>query len=335
VIDPEDPIIIAYEKAFPDLFTSANEMPKGVREHLRYPEDLFQVQSDVFARYHVTDARRFYRENDRWLRTPDPNEVSVTASSGGRASRNISADAARQNPYYLYLRLPEDDRDSFVLLQPFVPVSGGDQQTRLSSFVTVKSDGDDYGKIEAFVMPQGRQVQGPVQVANDIQNDDELAREFSLLNQGDSRVVFGQIQLIAVGESIVYIQPVNVQRSQRGYPQFEFVIAFSQDIGLGRGDTVGEALENLFGLTSEPTDPIEPTTPSDGSDSVADLLAQAADKFSQADAALRQGNLARYQQLIDEAQELVAQAQAKLDDDGTTSPTTSTTSPSAQAASVR
>jgi hypothetical protein len=328
VIDDKDPIVRAYRNAFPDLFTALRQMPEGVREHLRYPEDLFQVQSEVFARYHVTDPRRFYRENDRWLRTPDPNVIvsDEAGTAGSPRTRSVSTESRRQDPYYLYIRLPEDDQDSFVLLQPFVPVSGGDQQVRLSSFVTVKSDGDDYGKLEAFVMPQGEQVQGPVQVANDIQNDNELAREFSLLNQQDSQVVFGQIQLIPVGESIVYIQPINVQRSQRGYPQFEFVVAVSQEQGVARGETVREAVEALFGLTptdpTEPTEPTDPTEPPTGDETAAELLDQAAEKFAEADAALRAGNLGEYERLEAEARDLVERARELLQGNGTTPTTT-------------
>ncbi len=341
VIDNKDPVIRAYRSAFPDLFTPGSEMPDEVRAHLRYPEDLFQVQSEVFARYHVTDARRFYRQNDRWLRSPDSNEATSAAASGSGSTgagtgRSVEIDSStkREDPYYLYIRLPEDKGESFVLLQPFVPVSGSDRQTRLSSFVTAKSDGDDYGTLEAFVMPAGEQVQGPVQVANDIQNDNELAKEFTDLDQRGSEVVFGQIQLIPVGESIVYIQPIFVQREQQGYPQFQFVVALTQGRTPARGATVGEALNNLFGLASDPGDPAEPTTPSDGSESVAELLAQAADTFQRAEAALRAGNLAEYQQLINEAERLVAQALAQLEEDAS-APTTTTTAPSANAASLR
>jgi hypothetical protein len=340
VIDKKDPLIRAYQSAFPDLFTPGSEMPDDIRAHLRYPEDLFTVQADVYGKYHVTDARRFYRQSERWLRSPDPIAAAPIVGSTGRQSttrsREILATTERQEPYYLYIRLPEDEEASFLLMQPFVPVSEG-QQTRLSSFMTAKSDPQNYGQLELFVMPSSLTVQGPAQVANAIGSDQVLSAQFSLLNQDDSSLVRGNLQLIPVGDSIVYIQPIFVQRKSLGYPQFQFVVAFTENRTPAQGETVAEALDNLFDgeTTGEPTEPTEPTTPSDGSDSVADLLAQAADKFNAADAALRANNLELYARLEKEGRALVAQARAKLDEQGSTPSTTSTTSPSTQAASFR
>jgi uncharacterized membrane protein (UPF0182 family) len=301
------------------------------------------VQSDVFAKYHVTDATRFYRQNDRWLRSPDPNEVTPTdAATPGGSTRGagrapeVTSNTRRQAPYYLYIRLPDDDREHFVLLQPFVPVSGGDQQIRLSSFLTAKSDGDDYGKLETFVMPSGREVRGPVQVANAIQGDDELARVFTQLDQRGSQVIFGNLQLIPVGESLVYIQPIFVQRSQQGYPQFQFVVVFTQGKAPVQAQTVEEGLNILFGL--QPREPDEGETPTEGTQTVDELLAEAADRFAEADQALAEGDLARYEELIDEARDLVDQARQLAQGDATEAPTTTTTTtspPSAQSAGAR
>ncbi|MFO7591998.1 MAG: UPF0182 family protein [Acidimicrobiia bacterium] len=342
VIDPKDPMIQAYADAFPDLFSPFSDMPDALVAHLRYPEDLFKVQSDAFSKYHVTEARRFYTGNERWLLSPDPNSVVGTipatspqdAPAQGR-SPEISATTKRQDPFYLYIRLPGEARESFLILQPFVPVSKDNQQTRLVSFMTAKSDPRNYGELDAFVMPQGEQVLGPVQVAANINKDTTISQRITLLDQRGSSVISGNVQLIPVGESIVYVQPFFTEATQgsNGFPQFQFVAVLVQDRAPVIGATVADALAQLFGEpTSTPTPtPTPETTPSTPEGQTVDeLLAQATEKFAAADAALRDGDLGTYQSLVREAQALVAQAQAILD--GTAPTTTTTTSPPEPAA---
>lgn len=343
VIDPSDPIIQAYEKAFPDLFSPFAAMPDALRAHLRYPEDLFKLQSNAFAKYHVTEPRRFYSGNERWLLSPDPSSVVGTIptaatdsqSRGSGRSPEINAETRRQDPYYLYIRLPGDDRESFLILQPFVPVSKDNQQTRLVSFMTAKSDPRDYGELNAFVMPQGEQVLGPVQVAANINKDTAISREITLLDQKGSSVISGNVQLIPVGDSIVYVQPIFTIAAQgpNPFPQFQFVTVLVQGKSPVKAATVNEALQLLFGNTPQ-NGSATPSTPSAPTDrTVNQLLAQAASKFNEADTALRNGDLGTYQRLVKEARDLVAQAQAQLD--GTeASPTTTTTSTTRPASSA-
>jgi len=335
VIDTKDPVIRAYSKAFPDLFTPGKDMPEKVREHLRYPEDLFKVQSSVFAEYHVTEVRRFYQGSERWLVSPDPNEVvSIVPATGTGAQRGtsrsqrITANTKRQDPYYNYIRVPDDNGESFVLLEPFVPVSKDNKQTRLISFMTAKSDPGSYGELDAFVMPQGRNVTGPVQAANTIQSDPTISEQFTLLSRGGSELAFGNIQLLPLGSSIVYIQPVFVQQTgAQGYPQFRFVAVFTGDRAVLR-PTVAEGLQALLGGdTSTPTTPTTPTAPDENA-TVAELLEQASQRFAEAEEALRTGDLGRYQDLVRQAQDLVDQARdlAAGTTPLTSSTTTSTTS---------
>ena len=170
VVDRTDPIVKAWRQAFPDLFSNFADMPDGLKDHLRYPEDLFRIQTDVYATYHVTEPRRFFQGSERWLISPDPNEAitgvtslnSTDPDTQGNSSRapSIRATTKRQDPYNLYIRLPGDDRESFLILQSFVPVSQDNQQLRLVSFLTAKADRRNYGQLESFVMPQGQQVHG-------------------------------------------------------------------------------------------------------------------------------------------------------------------------------
>jgi uncharacterized protein len=342
VIDKKDPIIRSYEDAFPDLFTPGSRMPAEIRAHLRYPEDLFTMQANVYAKYHVTDPLSFYQGSERWLLSPDPNVVQFavtgrsSSKSGSGQKTEISATTPRQDPYYQYTRLPGEARDSFIILQPFVPVSKNNQQTRLISFLTAKSDTNDYGDMDAFVTPQGQNVTGPVQAANGIQSDDAISSTLSLLRGKGSNVVLGKLQLLPLGSSVVYIQPVLVQQSgTQGFPQFRFVAVFTDNRAV-LSDSVADGLATLLGTApGTPTTPTSPSTPNspNSQQTVTQLLDQARQKFADAETALKAGDLGKYQQLVQDAQDLVDQAIEKLAG-GTTATTTPTTSPAAKAAKV-
>jgi hypothetical protein len=353
VIDAKDPIIRSYREAFPDLFTDFSKMSPALKAHLRYPEDLFKLQSDVFSNYHVTNPKRFYNGNERWFRSPDPNiavtfgATGTTSQRGSQRATQITATSQRQAPYYLYIKDPGDTENSFLIMQPFVPVSQNNARTNLSSFMTAKSDPNNYGKVEAFVMPQGGNVNGPVQVANQIQSDQTISAQFTLLSRGGSSVRRGQIQLIPVGTSIVYVQPIYVQQAgNQGYPRLSFVVVFTQGRSPVMASTVNEGIDALFNLTPSTTPPTTTpggTTPStttpggstpsttapSGNQTVASLLQQAQAKFDDAQTQLTAGNLGAYQQDIKDAQALVAQAQQLLNAGAASSASTTSTVPSA------
>jgi uncharacterized membrane protein (UPF0182 family) len=351
VFDTKDPIIRSWRKAFPDLFTDKSEMPEEIVAHLRYPEDLFKMQSDMYGRYHVTEPRRFYDGSAKWLVSPDPGssvngDTTTFVETGGAAAANNQPQAAtstgkRVDPYYLYLKLPGDEKESFIALEPFVPVSSGNSINRLSSFLTAKSDKGEYGKLQSFVMPNGSNVFGPLQVDNEINRAQAIASTYTLRNQPGSTVIKGSLQLIPVGNSIIYVRPIYVRGSgSNGFPQFQFVAVFTQGKDAVCAPTIQEAIDRLFvdspgqqvtecttqlssttpntGSTSTPTTttttrPGSPTTTTSPSTpgSVQDLLNQAAQKFDQAEAALTNKNLAEYQTLVNQAQELVNQARQK------------------------
>jgi uncharacterized membrane protein (UPF0182 family) len=340
VVDRADPIIRAWREAFPGLFSDFAQMPDPLKDHLRYPEDLFRVQTDVYATYHVVEPRRFFQGSERWLISPDPNEAiigttSLTSaedsaqSNSGRAPQ-IRATTKRQDPYNLYIRLPGDDRESFLMIQSFVPVSQDNQQLRLVSFLTAKADRRNYGELASFVMPQGQLVDGPVQAALKINQDATIASRFTLLDQQRSQLIRGSVQLIPVGNSIVYVQPIYVENEGASrFPVYQFVAVFAQGRNPVLAADVNDALKQLFPATAGGTPvapPSVPTTPG-VANTVDSLLAQAAQKFADAEAALRSGGgLGRYQELIQDARDLVAQAQQLLNT-GSTAATTTTTRP--------
>jgi len=342
VIDPKDPLIRSYRSAFPDLFTDFDKMPKDLQAHLRYPEDLFRVQSDVYARYHVTESRRFYQGSAKWLLSPDPGSGRLTQAQLQAAAptapnkKGATSTGARMRPYYLFINLPGEQQPSFIILQPFVPVSAGNKQTRLVSFMTASSDPRNYGDLTAFEMPQGESVLGPVQIDNRIKSTPAVSQQLTLLNQQGSTVIQGSLQLIPVGNSILYIRPFYVQAAgESSFPQFRFVVVSygGQDAVLA--STVNDGLAQLFGQA--PTQPLPgggaaPTTPTPAPSggNVQDLLNQAAARYQQAQDALRQGDLGTYQQLINQVGDLINQAQQAAGTGG--AGTTTTTAPARQTA---
>jgi uncharacterized membrane protein (UPF0182 family) len=360
VFDKKDPIIQAYRDAFPDLFTDGSRMPADIRAHLRYPEDLFKSQSAMFGRYHVTEPKRFYDGSAKWLVSPDPgsgrlssdllSEASAVASNASSNSNSNQPQAAastgaRIAPYYLNIRLPNqrDNDEHFIVLVPFVPVSTANSQTRLVSFLAADSDPGQYGKMSSFSMPQGQTVEGPVQVNNNIVRTTAISQAITLLNQQGSQIIQGSMQLIPVGNSLVYVRPFYTQgRGDGSYPLFQFVVVYSQGYGAYCGPTVQDGLDQMLGKksavttcnvsggsqaggtgtgspgtsTTTTTTPTATTSPGSSTSIPANattqqLLDQAAAKLDQAQQALEAGKLGEYQTLVDQARELVKQAQQK------------------------
>ncbi|MBI2168386.1 MAG: UPF0182 family protein [Actinobacteria bacterium] len=311
VIDDEDPIIRAYRKAFPDLFTAKAEMPDALRAHLRYPEDLFRVQTDLYSTYHMTRSREFYNRSDQWAIATDPasglqttgdqiqpvDASQTTVTAGGRPLSQAERSRQRMDPYYLLMRLPDEDNEAFVLLQPFTPPAKGRELGNLLSFMVAKSDPDEYGKLRAFVMPRGEQVFGPSQVNNEVLGTPEIARQFTLLSQRGSQLLQGNLQLIPVGDSILYIRPLYVQaEGETQFPQLQFVIAFYAGEAVIDA-TLDGALAQLFeGLEPPPAPAPEEGEPAPEGEEPTD-----ADKLRQA---------------LDEARKAIEELQRQLEEIG-------------------
>ncbi len=342
VIDPSDPIIQAYQKAFPGLFQSGDDVPAEIEDHFRYPEELFTVQAEVFGSYHVTDITRFYQQNAKWLRSPDPNSgrldptgAAVDAADAATAANDATSEpqaasstSRRMDPYYLLLRLPGDTEQHFVNLQPMVPVSEDNAQTRLVSFLVARSDPGQYGKLQVFTMPDGETVLGPSQVDNEINTTPSIAERFTLLDRSGSSVLQGSLQLIPVGDSIVYVRPIYVQGQGRSsFPKFSFVVAFAQGREPILAETVAEGVAALFEADLPGVTPPDDGDPPPDQQTVDELLQQASDTYARAEEARNNGDLGEYQRLVTEVGDLIAQALG-IEDAGSVTITTPTTAPS-------
>ena len=345
VVDDQDPIARAWAKAFPDLFTT-DEIPDELRSHFRYPEDLFRVQTTMYGRYHIDDPIDFFGSSDRWDISQDPGtKVAVAANSttasttptpGGVTTTTTNREE-RMDPYYLLMRLPEEEREEFLLLQPFVPTSRDDTRQELTAFMVAKSDPESYGQLEVFVMPRNQLPAGPAIVDARINQEPEVSEQITLLSRAGSQVLLGNLLIIPINDSLLYIRPLYVQAERTAVPQFKKAIVVYAD-RVEMRDTLKQALEAIFGEAPEtqeeapvdgdqppPTDGGEPEPPPDGGqvESVQALLDQATAAFIAADEALKAGDLATYQAKNREARDLIARAGEQLQQ----STTTTTTAP--------
>jgi uncharacterized membrane protein (UPF0182 family) len=335
VVDEKDPLLKAYRAAFPKLFTASSKVPDAVRAHFRYPEDLFRVQTNMWGRYHIDDADDFYNQNDAWnvAQEPSGDRTTVTTTNSAGQSIAVSTREERIEPYYQLMRLPGEEKESFLLLRPFVPVSNDDTRKQLTAFMVAKSDPDEYGQLETFVMPRSRLPNGPGIVAAAMQQDEAVSELETLLGQAGSDVVYGNLVMVPIENSLLYVRPVYTVAS-RGVkaPSLKKVI-IEYDGRVEVANTLQEALTQMFGqapTTGESTggDDTPSPTPTVEDQTVAELLEDAVAAFDEADAALKRGDLQEYARKEEEGRELVADArEASTRQRTTTSSTTTTTQP--------
>jgi uncharacterized membrane protein (UPF0182 family) len=236
--DEKDPVLATWSKAFPGSVQPKSEISPALLAHIRYPEDMFRVQRDILSAYHVTTADAFYGGQDFWRVPLDP-------SSFGSNSGN-------QPPYYLTMQIPGQTKPTFSLYTPFVPRGGRENLTALA---VVNSDaGDEYGKITVLQLPRSTNIAGPSQVSSNFEAKPEVATSLSLLRQGGSDVVLGNLLTLPVGKGLLYVQPVYVRATGNtaAYPLLQKVlVSFGDQIGFS--ETLQGALDQVFGGNSGTT----------------------------------------------------------------------------------
>ncbi|TET18444.1 MAG: UPF0182 family protein, partial [Dehalococcoidia bacterium] len=191
VVEPEDPVVQTYWAIFPDLFTSEQEMPEDIRAHLRYPEDLFIRQAQVYLRYHMEKVADFYGKEDLW---EIPEEI-------------YRGTAQRMDPYYIIMRLPDEEKEEFLLMLPFTPAN----KKNTIAWLAARSDGDNYGTLLAYILPPEKLIFGPMQVENRIEQDTAITEQFALWGRGGSTVIRGNLLMIPIEDSFLYVEPVFLQ----------------------------------------------------------------------------------------------------------------------------
>ena len=242
-LDPSEPILATWSKIFKGFFLPIEAMPEQLRSHLRYPIDLFQAQSQSLLNYHMSDPQVFYNREDPWV---VPNEIY-----GGKAQP--------VQPYYLIMKLPEGETEEFVLLYPFTPNS----RSNLIAWLAARSDGKNYGKRLLYQFPKRELVFGPEQIEALINQDPTISQQISLWNRQGSRVLQGNLLIIPIEESLLYVEPIYLEAENNSVPTLTRVVAVYQDRVVMQ-PTLEQALTKLIGSPKSAPAPgaTSPTVPS-------------------------------------------------------------------------
>ncbi len=291
VNDPSDPLIRAWQGVFPSMFQPMSAMPAGIASHLRVPEELFNVQTRMYGQYHVTQPLTFFNNTDRWT-VPDPktNEQSLPSEA-----------------YYVAMRMPGESAAEFLLLQPMIAQA----RPNMIAWIAARNDDPNRGQVRAYRFPSDTTIFGPAQIEARIDQDPIISAQISLWNQSGSQVVRGNLIVVPVGESLLYLQPVYLQSTSAAFPEFQKIVLGSPST-IVWGNTLAEALNALLekqgGVTPTPTPTPGPsatpgpsTTPGPTAGpggelpgDVSGLVDYANTHFELAQAALRNGDFATY-----------------------------------------
>ena len=287
IADPDDPIVRAYAGVFPSLFRPMSELPDDLLPHLRVPEEQFNVQTRVFGRYHVTSAEQFFRNDDQW-----------TVPQGQTSEQALPSEA-----YYVIMRMPGEEEAEFLLLQPMVPIS----RPNMIAWVAARMDEPNYGATRIYRFPAETTIFGPAQIEARIDQDPAISQQLTLWRNSGSNVIRGNLIVVPITDSILYLQPVYLQSTGSAFPEFRrIVVASPREVVWA--ETLASALDQLLeaeGGTAGPsptptprptTSPTpSPTTSPDPSAplpaDVPGLIEYANQHFELAQAALRDGRL--------------------------------------------
>ncbi|MFO8031869.1 MAG: UPF0182 family protein [Desulfohalobiaceae bacterium] len=226
VFDADDPVIQTYQSIFPDLFQDKAEMPDYLQNHVRYPQELFTVQSQMLLQYHMQDPVVFYNKEDQW-------SVPVQSSFGEEEDLE---------PYYIVARLPGEEEEEFLLIQPFTPQN----RHNLVGWMAARMDGENYGELILFNFPSGRHVDGPKQVEARIDNDAIISEQFTLWGQVGSEVSRGILLVIPVGDALLYAEPIFLKPDTLDFPELRrIILADSEQVVMHK--TLDDSIDALVG----------------------------------------------------------------------------------------
>ena len=298
IADPDDPLIQTYAKVFGDVFRPIEAMPADLRAHIRYPDDLFRVQTSLYTTYHMGDPETFYHREDQW---------QIPTLARGETSRD---------PFlrHMIMRLPGESSEEFIVMTPFTPR----QKDNLAAWMVARSDGEQYGQLVVYRFPRQSLVFGPNQVANRMNQNTEISRQLSLWDQRGSQVVFGNLLVIPIEEALIFVRAIYLRAEGGRIPELKrVVVAYQNQVVME--ETLQEGLARLFGTGPgpAPTDLEEPGQPAPQPaalagtpQEVSELIAEAGRRYRRAVEAQREGNWAAYGEEIRRLGEILEQLRA-------------------------
>jgi uncharacterized membrane protein (UPF0182 family) len=286
LVAEDDPIVQSYAKAFPGLFKPFAEMPETLQAHVRYPEDLFHIQTSQYLTYHVDNVQVFYNQEDLWA---IPDEIY------------LEGQPQPVEPYYVIFPLPGQDEPEFLLIQPYTPAG----RNNMVAWMAARNDPRFYGELQMYELPRQELIFGPIQVEGRINQDPAISQQFTLWDRSGSRVIRGNLLVIPIGDSFLYVEPIYLQSDTSALPELRRVIVASGELVVMR-PTLEEALAALvseappvaeldLGGATPDVEPAGDSPPVVGG-TVEELIAAASAHYEAALAAQRAGDWASYGQ---------------------------------------
>ncbi|NLD19405.1 MAG: UPF0182 family protein [Clostridiales bacterium] len=287
IVDETDPIAQTFESIYPALFKDLKEMPESIRAHIRYPNTLLNIQAGVYQRYHMNDVKVFYQNEDMW---------QISSEIYGTKEQAMT-------PNYYIMKLPGEDGAEFVNSIPFTPKD----KKNLMGLLVARSDGDQYGQLVVYQMPKSKIVYGPMQVEAQIDQNTEISKEFSLWNSSGSSYSRGNMFVVPIEDSMLYIEPVYLEATNSSIPEVKRVIVVYGD-KIAYEATLAEALNTMFGdgsayeSDSDDEESSSKEKSSDDSLSQSEIVEKAQEAFNNAESAQKDGDWAKYGQYLSELQ---------------------------------
>lgn len=282
IADAKDPIIQSFSKIFPGLYKPLSDMPEGLKQHIRYPEGIFSIQADIYRTFHMTDPTAFYNKEDIWV---VPREI-------------VGSETTQVQPYYLLMQLPEETKPEYTLMLPYSP----NMRLNMIAWMCARMDGDNYGKILVYNFPKQETIYGPEQIESRVNQDTVISQQLSLWNQQGSKVYRGNLLVIPMDTSLLYVEPLYLIAESSNLPELKRVIAaYGNKIVME--PTLDAALKAIFGnLDSTSIKPI--STENDagalspnnisGQNSIEQLIQLAREYYDKADRSIKEGDWQAY-----------------------------------------
>ena len=296
IIDPSDPIVQTLSRVFPGLFHPREEMPEELFAHLRYPEDLFNLQSRVLGLYHTTDPNIVYSREDLW---------DIPVERYGDKEQVME-------PYYTILELPDYQEEEFVLILPFTPA----KKDNMIAWMVGRCDGPHYGKIDLLLFPKDQVIMGPRQIENRIDQDTAISEQLTLWGQAGSRVIRGNLLVLPINSALLYVEPIFLEAEGGGIPELARVIVVYRE-KVAMEQTLSQALAKIFGeleVDPEASPPeIEPGSKEEIDLEAAQLIRRAQELFDQAQQSLREGNWSGYGEKMEELEKIIGALERLVD----------------------
>ncbi|SHH30104.1 UPF0182 family membrane protein [Tepidibacter thalassicus] len=286
LIDKNDPIIKTYSKIFPDLFKSIDKMPKDIKEHIRYPQTLFDIQAKVYETYHMKDTGVFYNKEDKW-------EVAKEARKEGKESEDMESN-------YITFKLPKEKEAEFLLTIPYTPRG----KQNMTALFVARNDKNKYGELIVYKFPKEKNILGPEQVEAKIDKDPEISKDLTQWNTGGSKVIRGNLLTIPIENSILYVEPLYIKSdSKNSIPAVEKIFVAYKDRVVMR-DTLEDALNAMFKGNQEITLP-DATDKDIINLNKDELIKKANDIYEKAQQSIKNGDFSKYGQYINELGEIL------------------------------